>query len=89
MINWRIKNADFLPDYSVKIEFMDGKHGTIKFAESFFSNIFTPLRDIKLFLTGYIKYGAITWDTGELELDLAPDAMYERIQNNNGVDILQ
>ena len=89
MINWRINKAIYKPDYSVDVEFMDGYHGTLHIKQSRLFNAFAPLKDINLFLKGYIKYGALTWNVGDYELDLAPDAMYERMKQNNGVDILQ
>lgn len=50
--------------------------------------MFEPLRDVKLFLRGFIKFGAVTWDVGNYELDLAPDTMYEEIKKNNGLYII-
>ena len=44
-----------------------------------------PLKDVTIFLQGYIKYGVITWNVGDQELDLAPDKMYQEIKNNNGI----
>ena len=87
MINWEIQNAVFFPDYSIEIKFADGTTGVVKIQESRFRKVFTPLRDIKLFLKGFVKHGAITWNINDYELDLAPDTMYEEIINNNGIYI--
>jgi hypothetical protein len=35
-----------------------------------------------LFLKGYIKHVAITWQCDGYELDLAPDAMYQAIKHS-------
>jgi hypothetical protein len=87
-MEWKIKKAIYKPDYSVEIEFMDGYHGVLQIKQSRLFNAFTPLKDINMFLKGYIKYGALTWNAGDYELDLAPDAMYERMKQNNGIDVL-
>ena len=87
MINWEIQKANFHPDYSIEVKFADGTSGIVKIQESRFRKVFAPLKDIQLFLKGFIKYGAITWNLGDYELDLAPDTMYEEIKNNNGIYI--
>lgn len=69
MINWEIQKAKFCPDYSIEVEFVDGTIGIVKIQESCFREVFAPLSDIKLFLKGFVKYGAITWDVGDYELD--------------------
>ncbi len=88
-MEWKIIKAKYNPDYSVEVEFIDGYHGTLQIKPSRLFNAFAPLKNITLFLKGYIKYGALTWNVGDYELDLAPDAMYERMKQNNGIDILQ
>ena len=68
-----IQKAHFNSDFSINIEFVDGTNGIVKIQESRFRKIFTPLRDVKLFLKEFVKYGAITWNVGDYELDLTPD----------------
>lgn len=51
-------------------------------------NVFAPLKDIKKFLSGYLHYGAVTWNVDGKILDLAPDTMYEEIKCNNGIYVL-
>lgn len=87
MINWEIQKANFHPDYSIEVKFADGTSGIVKIQESRFRKVFTPLKDIQLFLKGFVKYGAITWHVDDYELDLVPDTMYEEIKNNNGIYI--
>lgn len=82
MMNWEIKNAKFKDDYSIDIEFADGLTGTAHIKQSRLIRVFAPLKDSSIFLRGFIKYGAITWDTGEYEVDLAPDRMYKDIKDH-------
>lgn len=81
------KKANFNQDYSIDVEFSDGTNGIVKIQDSRFTKVFSPSKDITSFLKGFVKYGAITWNVGEYELDLAPDTMYEEIKNNNGIYI--
>lgn len=87
MLNWEIQRAIFKPNYSIEVLFADGLSGVVEVKPSKLIRVFAPLKDIKLFLQGFVKYGAITWNVGEYELDLAPDTMYHEIKNNNGIYI--
>ena len=85
MLNWEVKNALFNPDYSITVTFNDGLSGIIKLNTTKLIKVFEPLKDVTIFLQGYIKYGAITWNVGDYELDMALDKMYQEIKNNNGI----
>lgn len=89
MFNWEIRKAKCNNDYSINVEFLDGLKGVVIVKETRLINVFEPLKDLQLFLSGFVKYGAITWNVGDYELDLAPDTMYKAIKNNNGVYVLQ
>jgi hypothetical protein len=89
MINWKIIKANFKPDYTIELEFADGVKGSVQILSSRLIKVFSPLKDVNLFLKGYLKYGAVTWNVGEYELDLAPDTMYEKIKKNKGLYIIQ
>lgn len=89
MIYWEIQKAKCNKDYSIDVEFLDGLTGVVFVKETRLINVFEPLKDIQIFLTGFIKHGAITWDVGDYELDLAPDTMYNEIKRNNGIYVLQ
>ena len=88
-MHWEIKKAVFKADYSIEVQFVDGLSGVVFVKPSRLIRVFEPLKNSEVFLKGYIKYGAVTWNAGEYELDLAPDAMYEEIKNNKGVCIIQ
>lgn len=89
MLPWEIKQAEFKSDFSIEVLFTDGLKGTVKILPSRLIKVFSPLKDIHLFLKGYVKHGAITWNVGEYELDLAPDTMHHKIKENNGVYLMK
>jgi hypothetical protein len=86
---WEIKEAIFKPDYSIEVQFMDGLSGIVRIEASRLVRVFEPLNNVELFLKGYVKHGAVTWNVGEYELDLAPDTMYHEIKKNNGVYVIR
>lgn len=88
MLNWEIQKAVFNTDYTINVKFADGTTGTVKINQSRFVKVFTPLKNLQLFSHGFIKFGAITWNVGDYELDLAPDTMYNEIKKNNGLYVL-
>lgn len=75
----------FKPNYSIEVQFSDGLFGTVYVKASKLIRVFSPLKDVQLFVKGFVKYGAVTWDVGEYKLDLAPDTMYHEIKKNRGV----
>lgn len=88
-MHWEIKKAIFKPDYSIEVQFVDGLSGVVFIKPSRLIRVFEPLKNSEVFLKGYVNYGAVTWNVGEYELDLAPDTMYEEIKKNKGVYIIQ
>ena len=85
MLNWEIQTAVFNPDYSIEVQFADGLTGVVQVKPEKLVRVLSPLNDIKLFLKGFVKYVAVTWNVGDYELDLAPDTMYHEIKKNNGI----
>jgi hypothetical protein len=69
-----------LPNYRLKVRFMDGVEGLVDMKELVFSpeaGVFHNLRDAAVFAQAEVVLGAVTWPG---ELDLAPDAMYDAIK---------
>lgn len=85
MLNWEIKKASFLHGFKINVEFNDGLKGIVKLEPQNLIKAFTPLKNENLFLKGFVQYGAITWNVGDYELDLAPDSMYQEIKHNSGI----
>ncbi len=77
---WRVEQVQALQGYRLKVRFMDGLEGEAHLAAMLASpdaGVFASLRDPALFEQVFVQYGAVTWPG---ELDLAPDAMHERIK---------
>ncbi|MCX7121561.1 MAG: DUF2442 domain-containing protein [Gammaproteobacteria bacterium] len=82
---WEIQKAIFKDDFSIDVQFADGMSGVVRVKSSRLVRVFEPLKNVALFTKGFVKYGAVTWNVGEYELDLAPDTMYHEIKKNQGV----
>ncbi len=77
---WRVSAIEILPDYRLKVQFIDGTEGTVDLSRLVFdenAGVFASLRDSAIFEQASIVHGAITWPD---EIDLAPDAMYEEVK---------
>jgi len=77
---WRVRSVEVLPNYRLKVRFMDGIEGLVDMKELVFSSeagVFHILRDAGVFAQAEVVLGAVTWPG---ELDLAPDAMYDAIK---------
>lgn len=74
----KVKTVKPLAPYRLEVEFTDGNRGTISLEDRLFGPMFEPLKDWKVFSqVGVDECGAIYWPNGA---DLAPDAVYEKIQ---------
>jgi hypothetical protein len=81
MAIWSIVHFTLLPDYKIEVSFADGTSGIADLAPRLsqgpLGDGFDPLCDEKLFSQAFLDHGALTWPGG---IDLAPDAMYQRIR---------
>lgn len=81
-VPWRVQQIDVLPDYRLFVRFLDGLEGYVNMKSFLYSDqagIFADLREPDRFIQATLVYGAVTWP-GSPDLDLAPDAMYDRIK---------
>jgi len=69
-----VKNAKYLNDFKVLLEFSDGVKKTVDLENELNDNIFKPLRDKKYFKKFSIVFNTIEWDNGA---DFAPEFLYE------------
>jgi hypothetical protein len=77
---WRVEQVQAVEGYRLKVRFIDGLEGEVDMATMVHSpdaGVFAVLRDPIIFGQVFLQYGAVTWPG---ELDLAPDAMHERIR---------
>ncbi len=76
-----------LPSCKIEVSFADGTFGMIDLAPRLsqgpLGDGFDLLCDEKVFSQVFLEHGALTWPAG---VDLAPDAVYERIRNPSGWD---
>ena len=81
MAPWSIIKFKILPNYRIEIEFADGTSGIAdlspRLSQGALGDGYDPLCDQKMFSQAYLEHGALTWPGG---IDLAPDAMYDRIR---------
>jgi hypothetical protein len=80
MASWSITSFKILPNYQIQVEFADGTAGIADLAPRLLQGPrgdgYDPLCDPVFFSQAYLDHGALTWPGG---IDLAPDAMYQRI----------
>ena len=69
-----IKNAKYLNDYKIALEFNDGVSKTVDLENELNGEIFTPLKNKDYFKHFTIKLNTIEWDNGA---DFAPEYLYQ------------
>jgi hypothetical protein len=88
MAAWSISRFKILPNYKIEVAFADGTSDIADLAPRLsqgpLGDGFDPLCDEAIFSRAYLEHGALTWPSG---IDLAPDAMYQRIRAS-GISIL-
>jgi hypothetical protein len=81
MAIWSITHFKILPNYKIEVSFADGTSGLADLAPRLsqgpLGDGFDTLCDEKMFSQAFLEHGALTWPGG---IDLAPDAMYQRIR---------
>ena len=88
IVSWRLTSVKPLKDYQLEVEFIDGTRGLVEMKQRIMSDkagVFAGLRDIGTFNQVYLEHGAVTWPG---EIDLAPDAMHDEI-NQHGKWVLK
>jgi hypothetical protein len=88
MATWSIIRFNVLSNYKIEVSFADGTRGLADLAPRLsqgpLGDGFDPLCDEAVFAKAYLEHGALTWPGG---IDLAPDAMCQRIRES-GTSIL-
>ncbi len=77
-MNFDITAVRQLADYDLELTFRDGTRGTVSFRSTFFTGVFSRLGDPRVFADHHLEHGAIAWGA---DLDLAPDALHERLRS--------
>lgn len=72
---FEIKEALYIADYRIKLQFEDGSTGIADLSEyPDDDNVFRQFLDIDYFKGFRIEYGTLIWGNGEL--DIAPETLY-------------
>ncbi len=84
MATWSIVRFKVLANYNIEVAFADGTTGVADLSPRLsqgrpLGDGFDPLCDEAVFAKAYLEHGALTWLRG---IDLAPDAMYQRIRES-------
>ena len=77
---WRVAQVHALPDFRLRVRFIDGLEGIVDMAalvRSTAAGVFAALSNPTVFQQVSVEHGAVTWPG---DVDLAPDAMYDAIQ---------
>lgn len=79
-IPWVVVDVQTLGNYRLRVRFNDGLTGEVDMSglvDSPTAGVFAVLADQDLFQQVFVDSGAVAWP---VEIDLAPDAMYESIK---------
>jgi len=81
MFNY-VKNAKYLEDYKIEIEFSDNKKGIVDLSDDLYGEVFEPLKDKDIFSKIKVEEDleTITWENGA---DLAPEYLYYKSFKDN------
>ena len=72
---WVVKSAKPRADYTIELEFADGKRGVYDARPLLERPVFAPLKALPLFMMARVEYDTVVWND---ELDIAPEALYEQ-----------
>ncbi len=67
-------DAKYDEDYRIRIKFNNGAEGIVDLEKELYGEIFTPLKDIKLFQKFTLTGRTIEWSNGA---DFAPEYLFE------------
>jgi hypothetical protein len=78
----QVKNARYLEDYKIEIEFSDGKKGIVDLSDELYGEVFEPLKDKNFFSKIKVDKDleTITWENGA---DFAPEYLYYKTFKDN------
>lgn len=76
-MDWNITEVWPKGPREIGLRFEDGLEGTVRIDQSFCTGVFEMLRVDAAVHTARAENGTVTWPGG---LDLAPDALYDRIK---------
>ncbi len=77
-----VKDAKYLEDYKIEVEFTDGKKGIADLKDELYGAMFEPLKDKQFFSRFRVDEDleTVTWENGA---DLAPEFLYYQSFKND------
>jgi hypothetical protein len=78
-MNWDVIDVKAIEPLALQVKFEDGTIGKVRFENSHLTGVFEALKNPATFNQVHIDNGAVAWPG---DIDLAPDAMYARIQSH-------
>ena len=75
----RVTDVEYVKDYTMDLEFSNGKKKRVNFFFLFKGKLFEPLKDVSNFVQFGLTHWTLEWYNGA---DFAPDYLYKQ-----GVDI--
>ena len=77
-----VKDAKYLEDYKIEVEFTDGKKGIADLKDELYGTMFEPLKDKQFFSRFKVDEDleTVTWENGA---DLAPEFLYYQSFKND------
>ncbi len=78
-MKWDVVDVKQIGPLALRVQFADGLVGRVQFELSHLTGVFAALNDPTVFEQAHVDGGAVAWPGN---LDLAPDAMYQEIQNS-------
>lgn len=70
----RVVDVEYIKDYTMRLEFSDGKQKIIDFKPLLKGKLFEPLLNMKNFIQFGLNHWTIEWANGA---DIAPETLYE------------
>lgn len=74
----KIIHAEYYKEFSLKIEFNDGKKGLINLKNNLYGAAFVHLNEIENFKKFKLNKWTIEWENGA---DFAPEFLYDKLEN--------
>lgn len=71
---WVVKAATPRSDYTIELEFADGKQGVFDARSLLESPLYAPLKALPFFMMARAKYDTVVWTD---DLDIAPEHLYD------------
>lgn len=70
---WAVERVVSASDYTLRLEFRDGRRGVFDFRPYLDFGPYAPLRNVELFMKAHVAYDTVVWSD---DIDIAPERLY-------------